>query len=162
MKAQIELPREQPVAPFVFSGSGVLDRGLGARRVPRKGGSGMNREIQGGSVGFQPEAPRADDLVSTVNDQVGASRGRRWLVLVLTLAGIAGFVGSGGALTPARIVTVLLSLFVAVFLVALALSLLVEPIPTGPELLAEDEPKLRNVYAGEVAQVQHEAAFGSP
>ena len=63
----------------------------------------MNRdEIQIVEAGFQAEAQRAGDSVSAVNEKVEGTRGRRWL-LVLGLAGIAGFVGSGGALTPGRI-----------------------------------------------------------
>lgn len=81
-----------------------------------------------------------------VNERDGEARNRRWLVLLL--AGIAGFVGSGGALTPGRIVTVLLSLFVAVFLVALALSLLMEPVTAELGFLAE-EPEPRKPYGGE-------------
>src|SRR5690349_20478892 len=84
----------------------------------------------------------------TVNEKDGEVRGRRWLVL--PLAGIAGFVGSGGVLTPGRIVTVLLSLFVAVFLVALALSLLTEPVTAESGFLAE-EPEPRKAYGGEAA-----------
>ena len=99
------------------------------------------------------------NAVKAVNETEGQAPGRRWLVLVL--AGIAGFVGSGGGLTPGRIVTVLLSLFVAVFLVALALSLLMEPSPIEADLLGESEPTNRKAYAGEVPKVQHEAAYGS-
>jgi len=94
-----------------------------------------------------------------VTEKDGEARGRRWLVLML--AGIAGFVGSGGALTPGKIVTVLLSLFVAVFLVALALSLLTEPVTAASGLLAE-ESEPRNSYGGEVPQVPQEALFDSP
>lgn len=121
----------------------------------------MNGDRTGGWLGgFRRVGPRAAEPEKAVNQEESETHRRRWLVLVL--AGVAGFMGSGVALTPARIVTVLLSLFVAVFLVALALSLLLEPVSAEPGLLAESEPKPRKSYAGEVPQVQHEAAFGSP
>ena len=99
------------------------------------------------------------EVGKTVTEKDGEVRGRRWLVLML--AGIAGFVGSGGALTPGKIVTVLLSLFVAVFLVALALSLLTEPVTAESGLLAE-EPEPRTSYGGEVQQVAGAAVLDSP
>src|SRR6185369_4747569 len=105
MEALIELPVEQTIAPFLLPGSEgkyagtMTPRGL----APPYGRSGMDRDVRS-------EGGKA------VNEKDGETRGRRWLVLML--AGIAGFVGSGGALTPGKIVTVLLSLFVAVFLVA--------------------------------------------
>ena len=72
--------------------------------------------------------------------------------------GVVGFVGSGTALSPAAIVTILAVLFVAVFLVALAISMVTEPSPLEPEI---SEVGTGAAYA-ETPPVQREAAYGSP
>ena len=148
MEALIELPVEQTIAPFLLPGSeGKYDGTMKPRGLaPQHGRTGMDRDVRS-------EGGKA------VNEKDGETRSRRWLVLML--AGIAGFVGSGGALTPGKIMTVLLSLFVAVFLVVLALSLLTEPVTAEAGLLAE-EPEPRTSYGGEVQPVGGAAVLDSP
>lgn len=84
---------------------------------------------------------------------VGVKPGRR--VLALLLAAGIGFLGSGAALSPVAMITILAVLFIAVFLVALAISMLTEPSPLDPEQEAGTEQS----YAE--AGVQREAAYGS-
>jgi ABC-type transport system involved in cytochrome bd biosynthesis fused ATPase/permease subunit len=86
----------------------------------------------------------------------GKVPGRRWVLLVL--AAIVGFVGSGVLKSPAAILTVLAALFVTVFVIALAFSMLTEPSPLEPE---SDEAVARQVFT-EAPQVQQEALYGSP
>lgn len=77
--------------------------------------------------------------------------------MLLVLAAAIGFVGSGVARSPAAILTVLAALFVAVFVIALAFSMLTEPSPLEPEL---EDVVNRPAYS-EARQVQHEAVYGS-
>ena len=79
--------------------------------------------------------------------------GRRWFVLVL--AAIAGFMGSGGAMTSGAIIPVLLGLFIAVFFIVLAYSMVTEPSPFEPEL----EPERYSDSAA--APVAGEAVYGN-
>jgi|RhiMetdeSRZDD1v2_1073273.scaffolds.fasta_scaffold2540173_2 hypothetical protein len=81
---------------------------------------------------------------------------RRWMAIIL--AAVAGFVGSGSALSPAALVTILAVLFVAVFLVALAISMVTEPSPLE---LERSEVSTGSGYA-EASPVQGEAVYGSP
>jgi uncharacterized membrane protein YtjA (UPF0391 family) len=85
----------------------------------------------------------------------GESSGRR--LILLLVAAVVGFVGSGAARSPAAILTVLAALFVAVFVIALAYSMLTEPSPLEPEVEALAS---RPAYT-EAPQVQHEAVYGS-
>ena len=78
--------------------------------------------------------------------------------MAIILAAVVGFVGSGTALSPAAMVTILAVLFVAVFLVALAISMVTEPSPLEPEgIEAGPGPSY-----SEVPPVQGEAVYGSP
>jgi hypothetical protein len=87
----------------------------------------------------------------TINDRKPR---RRWFVLVL--AAVAGFMGSGGAISGGTIVTVLVGLFVAVFFIALAYSMVTEPSAFEPELGATGS------YADNAAApVATEAVYGS-
>lgn len=94
--------------------------------------------------------------MSVLPKEGGVPGGRRWLALLL--AGIAGFIGTSGATSPATVLTILAVLFVAVFLIALAYSMLTEPSPIEPAI---DEGTHRQGYP-ETPQVQHEAVYGSP
>ena len=80
---------------------------------------------------------------------------RRWMAIVL--AAVLGFVASGTALSPTAMVTILAVLFVAVFLLALAISMLTEPSPLEQESI---EASTGTAYS-EPPQVQREAAYGS-
>jgi uncharacterized membrane protein YfcA len=93
--------------------------------------------------------------VSVLPKESGTS-GRRWILLVP--AAVIGFVGSGAMRSPAAILTVLAALFLGVFVIALAYSMLTEPSPIEPEDL---ETVGRQAYA-EAPQVQQEALYGSP
>lgn len=81
---------------------------------------------------------------------------RRWVAL--GVAALAGFVASGATLSPAAMVTLLAILFVAVFLVALAISMLTEPSPLERE---SGEASAGTAYS-EARPVQQEAIYGSP
>ena len=89
------------------------------------------------------------------NDRVEKFLGKRWLVLAL--AAIAGFVGSGVAMSSATILRIFVALFFAVFLLALAFSILMEPAPVEPLF----EPEERGPSYVESPQVGHEAVYGS-
>jgi uncharacterized membrane protein YtjA (UPF0391 family) len=92
----------------------------------------------------------------TVRLKPGGRPGRRWKLLLLAAA--VGFVGRGGiAAKPAAMLGVLLALFVLVFLVALAISMLSDPAEIEP---VPESGSLRPSYP-ESVQVSHEAAFGS-
>ena len=80
--------------------------------------------------------------------------GRRWFVLVL--AAFAGFMGSGGAMSGGAILTVLLGLFIAVFFIALAYSMVTEPSAFEPELEATG-----GFADNAAAPVASEAVYGS-
>ena len=79
---------------------------------------------------------------------------RRWFVLVL--AAVAGFMGSGGAISGGAIATVLVGLFIAVFFIALAYSMVTEPSAFEPELEATG-----GYPDNATAPVAGEAAYGS-
>jgi len=87
----------------------------------------------------------------------GEHAGRRWKLLFL--AGAVGFVGRGGVSAgPATVVMLLLALFVAVFIVALAFSML----HGSPAIeVAAEDADYRPAYS-DPAPVQHEAVYGSP
>ena len=77
--------------------------------------------------------------------------------MVLVLAALGGFVGSGGATSRVAIITVLLALFVAVFIIALGYSMVMDPNPFEPEF---GSATIRQSYA-EAPSVQQEAVYGS-
>jgi uncharacterized membrane protein YtjA (UPF0391 family) len=92
----------------------------------------------------------------TVRLKIGGPPARRWKLLLVAAA--AGFVGRGGiSARPATILGILLALFVLVFLVALAISMLSDPAAIEP---VPETGSVRPYYP-ESVQVQHEAVYGS-
>jgi uncharacterized membrane protein YtjA (UPF0391 family) len=79
--------------------------------------------------------------------------------MFLVLAAVAGFVGRGElSASPAAIIRILLVLFVVVFVVTLAFSVLSESSMNEP---AADAAGIRPALP-EPQQGNHEAVFGSP
>src|SRR5262245_55991361 len=100
--------------------------------------------------------PGADEQLASVLPKEVKKSGRRWFVLAL--AALAGFMGSGGAMSGGAIITVLVGLFIAVFLLALAYSMVTEPSAFDPDAYVRDIPRYSDAVNG---APQGEAVYGS-